>query len=187
MPPPRSRTPPPPLDAAALERLALRYVERFQTTRGRLAAYLARKRRERGWSGPPADPAAIAERLAALGYVDDRAWGEARATAMARRGLGARRVDDALRGARLGEEDRAALAPGIAGGAWEAALALARRKRIGPYAAQPADRALRELQLAQMVRAGHPFALARRIVDAAPGAVPEKSDSFDGCDDELTC
>ena len=37
-----------PLDAAALDRLALRYVERFATTRGKLADYLRRKMRERG-------------------------------------------------------------------------------------------------------------------------------------------
>ena len=38
----------PPLDAAALERLALRYVERFATTRGKLTDYLRRKIREIG-------------------------------------------------------------------------------------------------------------------------------------------
>ena len=47
----RERRQPPPLDAAALERLALRYVERFATTRGRLTDYLTRKIRERGWEG----------------------------------------------------------------------------------------------------------------------------------------
>ena len=53
-----------PLDAAALDRIALRYVERFATTRARLADYLRRKIRERGWDGEPVDPAAIAERFA---------------------------------------------------------------------------------------------------------------------------
>ena len=92
--PPRSRSsrPPPPLDARALEQLALRYVERFATTRGKLAHYLARKIRERGWDGPPADPQAIAERMAGYGYVDDRAYAEAKARALTRRGYGARRV-----------------------------------------------------------------------------------------------
>ncbi|HYZ48955.1 MAG TPA: RecX family transcriptional regulator, partial [Sphingomonas sp.] len=40
-----------PLDAPALERFALRYVERYATTRARLADYLSRKLRERGWAG----------------------------------------------------------------------------------------------------------------------------------------
>src|SRR3546814_652087 len=68
-----------PLDAAALDRLALRYVERFATTRAKLAAYLARKIRERGWAGARVEPAEVASRMAALGYVDDRAFAEARA------------------------------------------------------------------------------------------------------------
>src|ERR1700761_4051351 len=88
----RERRPPPPLDISSLERLGLRYGDRFATTRARLAAYLVRKIRERGWEGDAADPAALAEKLAGLGYIDDRAFGEARASAMARRGLGKRRV-----------------------------------------------------------------------------------------------
>ena len=164
----RARRPIPPLDQAALERLALRYVERFSTTRARLADYLRRKIRERGWDGPAADPAAIAAHLAELGYVDDRAFGEARARAMGRRGLGKRRVDGALRQAGIEENDAEALAPAIVDQAVTAALTFARKKRIGPFAVDPADRPLREKQLGAMVRAGHDFALARRIVAMAP-------------------
>jgi len=159
-----------PLDCAALERLALRYVERFATTRARLADYLDRKIRERGWQGPPADPEAIAARMAELGYIDDRAFAEARARSMARRGLGPRRVAQAFHAAGIAADDAEAVAPEIAAGAVEAALALARRKRIGPFANAAPDRELREKQLAQMLRGGHGFALARRIVDMAPGA-----------------
>src|SRR3546814_14114701 len=98
-----------PLDAAALDRLALRYVERFATTRAKLAAYLARKIRERGWAGARVEPAEVASRRAALGYVDDRAFAEARAHSMTRRGLGGRRVAGAARvagGRTRGEEGR---------------------------------------------------------------------------------
>jgi regulatory protein len=160
----------PPLTPESLDRLALRYVERFATTRAKLAAYLARKIRERGWEGETADPEAIAQRMADLGYIDDRAFAGARARSMARRGLGARRVAQALHAAGIEAGDAAAVAPEIAGQAVESALALARRKRIGPFASAPPDRATREKQLAQMVRAGHDFALARRIVDMTPEA-----------------
>ncbi|WP_082730494.1 MULTISPECIES: regulatory protein RecX [Sphingomonas] len=166
---PAKRRPAPPLDAAALERLALRYVERFATTRGRLVDYLKRKIRERGWQGPAADPLAIAERFAALGYIDDRAFGEARAAAMARRGLGARRVGGALRAAGIDAEDAEAIAPAIAGRTIASAIAFARRKRIGPFALAEADRPQRERQLAAMIRAGHGFDIARQIVALAPG------------------
>lgn len=161
-----------PLDAAALERLALRYVERFATTRGRLADYLSRKIRERGWDGaasdPAADPAALAQRLADLGYVDDRAFAEMRAAAMQRRGLGGRRVAGAFRAAGIDTDDAEAVAPAIEDRAVTAALAFARRKRIGPYGLSEPDRAVREKQLAAMLRAGHGFALSSKIVAAAP-------------------
>lgn len=166
----RARRPLPPLDAAALDRLALRYVERFATTRARLAQYLTRKVRERGWEGPSADPAAIAEKLAGLGYINDRLFAESRARSMYGRGLGARRVGEALRHAGIDDDDRAAVAPIMADGAVAAALTFARRRRIGPYGVIPPDREQRQRQLGQFVRAGHAFALARQIVEMEPGA-----------------
>ena len=175
------RRPIPPLDAAALERLALRYVERFATTRGKLSDYLRRKIRERGWEGDPADTAALAARIAELGYVDDRAYAEARAAVLGRRGLGARRVVGALRAARVGDEDAEAVAPGIEARAIDAALTFARRRRFGPFGPPPADRTAREKQLGAMLRAGHAMGLSRRIVDAReeaecdPEALAEQS------------
>lgn len=158
-----------PLDAAGLDRLALRYVERFATTRARLAAYLTRKIRERGWEGPTVEPASVAERLAALGYIDDRSYGEAKVRSLGARGYGARRVDGALRYAGLEEDDRASLADDIAAQGIAAAITFAKRRRIGPFGSAEPDRLQREKQLAAMLRAGHDFAVARRIVAMAPG------------------
>ena len=165
----RDRRPPPPLDAAALDRLALRYVERFATSEAKLADYLRRKVRERGWEGSPADPAAVAARMTELGYVDDLAYAEARARSLGRRGMGKRRIDAALRAAGIDEEDQRIVAPQVAEGATEAALALARRKRIGPYARTEAERPEREKHLAAMLRGGHALDLSRRIVRMQPG------------------
>ncbi len=171
---PAPRRPIPPLDAPALDRLALRYVERFSTTRGRLTQYLTRKLRERGWAdATPADPAGVAERMAALNYIDDAAYGEARAAALGRRGLGARRVTQALRHAGIGEEDAATLRPAIDNRATDSALTYARRRRIGPWAAEAPDRAGAQKALAAMLRAGHDFTLARAIIAMAPGEAPE--------------
>lgn len=172
----RTRTPPPALDAAALDRLALRYVERFATTRGKLADYLRRKIRERGWEGDPVDPATVAERMAGLGYIDDRLYAESKAMALTRRGFGVSRVTDALRQARVDDADAAPARTIAADGEGASALAFARRKRIGPFATEPADPARRQKQIAAMVRAGHGFAVARRIVEAAPGEIPEFND-----------
>lgn len=163
------RRPIPPLDSGSLDRLALRYVERFATTRGKLAAYLTRKIRERGYDGAPPDPVAIAERFAELGYVNDRLYAESKAAAMARRGLGARRVGEALRHAGVQAEDAEAIASDIDARTGQSAIDFARRKRIGPFATEPADRERIAKQVAAMVRAGHSPAIAWRIARMEPG------------------
>lgn len=186
----RRERPIPPLDDAALERLALRYVERFATTRGKLADYLARKVRERGWAGErPADPAGLAEKMAALGYVDDRAYAEMKAASLTRRGLGMRRVAGALRAARIGEEDAGEATEAVAGEARRAAIIFARRRRLGPWGPPAADRAVREKQVAAMLRAGHSMGWARTIVDAKTPLDPDVDPDAvqNHCGDDEAC
>ncbi len=160
------------LDEQALAALALRYVERFATTRHKLGAYLRRKIRERGWSGErAADPGAIAERFADQGYIDDAAFALAKARSLAGRGYGQRRLNGDLRMAGVGEEDGAAARDHAEQEKLNAALRFAERRRIGPFAmSAPVDPKARDKALGAMVRAGHGFALARAIVQLAPGA-----------------
>lgn len=169
----RRNSPPPPLDTDGLDRLALRYVERFATTRAKLVAYLDRKLRERGWAGDrPPDTAAIAQRMAEFRYVDDRAFAEARVRAMGRRGLGARRIADALRAAGVAGEDGESVQDAIADQAEASAIAFARRKRLGPFAAAPpADRRAEDRAFAAMLRAGHSLDRTRRILAMTPDDV----------------
>lgn len=170
----RKRRPPPPLDAAKLEELALSYVARFATSGARLEGYLVRKLRERGWDGEhPADPAAIAARFAELGYIDDEAYARARAGGLLRRGYGARRVEQALRGAGIADEVRSGVEPGEHARR-AAALTLARKRRFGPFASEPPDRERREKQLAAMIRAGHGFEEARAVLDATSADEAER-------------
>ena len=166
----RGNRPLEPLRPSDLEWFALRYVERYATTRGKLSDYLRRKIRERGW-GEDAQPdvVALAQRMADLGYVDDRAFAESKAGAMGRRGLGARRVTQALRFDGIESEDAEAIAPILDENVAASAIAFARRKRIGPYAREAADRPLQEKQVAAMVRAGHAPNLARTIIRMVPG------------------
>ncbi len=171
------RRPPPALTQDTLDRLALRYVERFATTRAKLLDYLRRKLRERGSEGP-VDPVALADRMVELRYVDDLAFAESRAAAMARRGLGPRRVRDALRHAGVAGDDVTTLDDAIDDGAEATALAFARRRRIGPFAPEPVERDQREKQIAAMVRAGHSPALARRIASMSPDDAPDLGDRY---------
>jgi regulatory protein len=113
----------------------------------------------------------VAQRMAALGYVDDRGFAEQKGAALGRRGFGARRVAETLRAAGLDAEDAAPALAQARAAALESALRLAQRKRIGPFAEAPADAAQRARQLGQLLRAGHAPPLARRIVEAEPGAI----------------
>ncbi|MES2498256.1 MAG: regulatory protein RecX [Pseudomonadota bacterium] len=159
----------PPYDVATLERAALDYAARYATTRAKLAAYLRRKLRERGWDGDDAPPvAALVERFAERGYVDDRAFAAARTDALLRRGYGARRIGTALRAAGIDAETTAGLRARMADEAEAAALRYARRKRIGPFADHAADPAEKRRWIASMARAGHAIELVLRLLDADP-------------------
>jgi len=177
--PNQRKTAPKALNEAALEELALTYVGRFATSRGKLAAYLARKLRERGWEGAQEPPIeGIADRLVALGYVDDRAYAAMKSGAMQRRGLGQRRIAQTLHQDGIDAQHAAEAQPDVSQ-RWEAAERLAKRKRIGPFAAALPDRATREKQIAVFLRAGHDLQTARRWIDAQPDEMPPPPEDWD--------
>ena len=156
-----------PLDAPALEALALTYVARFATSTGKLADYLKRKLRERGWADDmPADVPGVVSRLAERGYVNDAGYAQAQGEGLRRRGYGARRIDTAL--------DHAGIAPALRAAARgseterrHAVLAFARRKRLWPYSGTRClDPATRQKHMAAFLRAGHGLDHARRVMDA---------------------
>jgi len=180
------RPAPPPLDEARLEELALAYVARFATSAAKLQRYLARKLRERGWAGgAEPDIAAIVARHTELGYVDDAAYARAKAGGLLRRGYGPRRVNEALGAAGIGQAIREDLAPGE-GARRHAALALARKRRFGPFGLTGRQGAewlkQREKQIAAMLRAGHMLGDARELVDAPSEQAAEQwaADTDDG-------
>ena len=173
----RAHKPRPPLDSGRLNDLALAYVGRFATTRAKLRAYLARKVRERGWDEPrEPDLTAIAERFAALGYIDDAAYALASARALAGRGYGKHRLVQKLRAAGVEDDDGAAARDHADDEAVAAALRFAERRRLGPFAVADIDLKAHQKALAAMVRAGHGFAIARAILEIEPGGEIDSAD-----------
>ncbi len=174
----RERGPPPPpkpLDAAKLQALALHYAARYATTAAKLRSYLQRKLRDRPWEGAaPPDPQALVARLVDVGYVDDAAWAAAKRRTMSNRGLGERRVSQALNAAGISSEDATPEAEDedTPDNGTAAALRFARRRRLGPFAREGAasdpapDSGTARRALAAMLRAGHDHGLARRILAA---------------------
>jgi len=157
--------------------MALAYVARFATSAARLETYLARKLRERGWDGDdPAEGTAAAREIVArfveLAYVDDAGFARMKAGSLLRRGYGARRIAQALGQDGVDEAIREEVAPDAAE-ARAAALAYARKKGLGPFTRRGLEEdgrlgpALREKQVAAMLRAGHAMDAARAVVEAA--------------------
>ncbi|HOB13654.1 MAG TPA: RecX family transcriptional regulator [Novosphingobium sp.] len=168
---PRPKRAPRPLDAARLEELALAYVARFATSAAKLEGYLLRKLRERGWEGEGEAPVrALVARFVASGYVDDLAYARAKSGSLLRRGYGQRRIGQALHAAGIDEDVREEVRAGE-GAERRAALACAQKRGFGPFGRDLPDRALKEKQIAALLRAGHRLDSARELVNAANEAV----------------
>lgn len=162
----RQKRAPRPLNAALLREMALTYVARYAVSGAKLETYLKRKLRERGWEdeGEP-DIGELVQRYIGLGYVDDEAFARTKAASLLRRGYGPRRVEQALGAAGIAQDIRVRMRAGE-GAERSSALAMARKRRFGPFGAEHTDRALRERQIAALLRAGHSLDSARELVNA---------------------
>jgi regulatory protein len=176
----RSRPPGPPPDAGDLHDAALNYLARYAATEAALRRVLERRverwARRAAMDGDAETVAAqaaaacavvpdVVHRLAAAGAVNDAAYAESRARSLVRAGrsrravalhLAAKGVDPATAQLALPEDNTSELA---------AALALARKRRIGPFRRGAApDEAGRRRELAVLARAGFPQSVARQAL-----------------------
>jgi len=96
-----------------------------------------------------------------------------KADGLTRRGYGPRRVRQALDAAGIEEDDAAEALQGAEADSMAAALAYAKRRRLGPFSPHPDDPDRRRKALAAMLRAGHAYLTARRILDLSPELVQD--------------
>lgn len=159
-----------------LEKSALFYLERYATSVENLRRNLLRKVR-RSAEEHATDPEAGAEAVEALlarfqrsGLLDDRVYAQGRCQALLRQGLSLRGIRMRLRGkgvpaeivdAALEELEEEHTSPDL-----DAAVAYARKRRIGPYRLQTARVENRERDLAALGRRGFSFGIAVKVVDA---------------------
>ncbi len=159
-------------DAASLREAALAHLARFAATEASLARVLARRveRWERAGGDPAASRAAraaipgIVRELVAAGAVNDAAFAASRARRLARAGASRRAVAAHLAARGVSAEIAQAADPDGEDRDFTAALAYARRRRIGPFGAG-GDR-LKEL--AKLARAGFSRAVAERALATDP-------------------
>jgi regulatory protein len=113
----------------------------------------------------------VIAKLLGLGLLDDRAYGERRAAALHRRGTPIRVIARRLASDGVAADDIDAALASLAGNAADldlaAAVAYARRRRLGPYRIRLADPGVRAKELAAFSRAGFGYAVALRVVDTA--------------------
>ena len=159
--------------SAYLQRAAMAYLERYAASAEQLRRVLTHKvanrcrlRGEDAAEFRDAIDEVVAKSLR-VGLVDDARYAQGRVASLRRRGGSARAIQAKLSLKGVDRQTIAAALDGHDGDDEEAAVAFARRRRLGPY--RPGERLpYRDKDLAAMARAGFGFGIAKRIVDA-PG------------------
>lgn len=166
----------PVITAAALEKAALRHLERFAASSEQLRRVLMRRVTRAALLGA-ADPAAgaplvdaVVARCLAAGLLDDRAYAEAQAESLQRRGTSHHRIRQRLAAKGVARElvegALAGLESDRRSSEFAAACALARRRRLGPYRAPGTRGGRSQKDLATLARAGFGLDVARRLLSA---------------------
>lgn len=175
--------------AKYLRNSARYYLDRYATSIAHLRRLLldkvARSARAHGTdaaAGAAAVEALIAEFLDA-GLLDDARYAADRALVLFRRGASARAIRGALLAKGVASELIDPALERLGGEAAEpelaAALAYARRRRLGPYRSPQARAAMREKDLAALGRRGFGYGLARRVIET--GDVSELEEEAGAC------
>lgn len=160
-----------------LENAALHYLERFASSTGNLRRVLMRKvaasAQEHGTDAAEAAGwvEALIERYVRSGILNDDTYARMRAETLHRRGTSSRAIREklAIKGIKRDDTDRVLteLAEDHEANLdLTAALALARRRRLGPYRLPEQRAAHRDKDLASLGRAGFSYAIARQVIDA---------------------
>ena len=165
-----------PPDEAALQAAALAHLARYATTRAGLVRVL--DRRVERWVRGAAGQEVVAERAVAAkqlvrqvvarlveaGVVSDAAFAESRARRLLRAGHSRRAVAAHLAGRGVASETAETVLPEAPEVELAAALALARRRRLGPFRAAPQDAAGKRRELGVLARAGFPQRIAEQAL-----------------------
>ena len=155
-----------------LENAALYYLSRYSTSTENLRRVMMRKvmRSAKHHGTDVEDGAALIEamigRFLGSGLLDDWAYARTRADSLHRRGNSARVIRGKLK--QKGVDDNVIAAALDARGEdteLTAAVTLAKRRRLGPFAVKPPNSEQREKHLAALARAGFSYDVAQRVIE----------------------
>ncbi len=164
------------IDAALLDEWALSYLGRYASSAANLRLVLRRRVRRRlagdreGLSAVDGDIAALVARYVAAGLLDDAAYAAGRARRDMASGRSPRRIAARLAAKGVGTNDTTAALEALSEDAADpelaAACTFARRRRLGPYRKEAAER---NRELAAFARAG----FARHAAEAVLACTDE--------------
>jgi regulatory protein len=169
-----------PITATYLRNAATFYLERYPSTAEGLRRVLDRRvRKARMLDAPVMDDveqaiATIVQKFVDAGMIDDKAYAQTKARALHRRGSSSKLTRQKLRHAGV---DGETLDKAMAGldeelhvdpqrREWTAAIALARRRKLGPFRAEKDRKDRRAKDLGAMARGGFDYPLAKKVIDA---------------------
>lgn len=165
-------------DVRHLERAALAYLDRFPASAATLRRVLMRRLR-RAAGNEAFDPAraealvaGLLSRLAEAGLIDDDRYAGALARNLLGRGVAPAMIAHRLAAKGITRDAAERIAASLIAEAaeegrdadLEAARALARKRRLGPWRTRAADRDRRERELAVLGRAGFSRRIARQVL-----------------------
>ena len=168
-----------PITAKYLQNAATYYLERYPSTAEGLRRVLNRRvRRAEMAEAPVIDNVkqtidAIVAKFVDAGVIDDRSFAQTKARALHRRGSSYRVTRQKLRFAGVDGDTLDKAMEGLdqeldtdpKQREWQAAVALARRRRLGPFR-QKERKEHRDRDLAAMARGGFEYQLAKKVIDA---------------------
>lgn len=167
---------PKPVTPELLEKAALYYLERYASSAENLRRVLMRRvdRWSRIGGGDRKQGAgwvdALIRRYVDAKLVDDRAYAQALSSSLRRRGASSRKIKLKLRqkGVDADTADAALDETGGAGGEADlsAAIALARKRRLGPFGKTAGRKERRMREMAALARAGFGYDIVRKVIDA---------------------
>lgn len=169
-----------PITAKYLQNAAVFYLERYASSAEGLRRVLRRRvSKARMLEAPVMENVeeaieAVVQKFVTAGLLDDRAFAQTKARSLHRRGMSGRLTRQRLQVAGVGREDvdqamtalDDELGTDPAKRELQAALAFARRRRLGPFRLKDRDDN-KTRDLASMARAGFAYALARKVIEAA--------------------
>ncbi len=154
-----------------LKNIALYYLKRFDSSVANLRSVLRRRVEEYAYFNKEFDKheayawiESILEDFESYGYLNDERYGEIKVRNYLAAGKSARYIQGKMKQKGISEQVVDELLENSGYDAYESALALAKKKKIGPFRAPESRREMRNKDMAALIRAGFDYDVVCKIM-----------------------